>query len=55
MNRTATLDRQTSESKVHVELDNGIRLLASVASDGLAGLGVGGPVRLAWSRSAATT
>ena len=43
------------ESKVHVELDNGTRLLASVASDGLAGLGVGGPVRLAWSRSAATT
>jgi putative spermidine/putrescine transport system ATP-binding protein len=43
------------ESKVHVDLDGGPRLLASVASDGLAGLGVGGPVRLAWSRSAAMT
>jgi putative spermidine/putrescine transport system ATP-binding protein len=43
------------ESKVHVELGNGTKLLASVASDGLAGLEVGGPVRLAWSRAAATT
>jgi putative spermidine/putrescine transport system ATP-binding protein len=43
------------ESKVHVDLDDGPRILASVASDGLAGLGVGGPVRLAWSRSAATS
>jgi len=43
------------ECKVRVELDDGIRLLASVASDALAGVSVGGPVRLSWLRSAATT
>jgi putative spermidine/putrescine transport system ATP-binding protein len=43
------------ESKVHVDLDDGTRILASIASDGLAGVSVGGPVRLAWPRTAATT
>jgi putative spermidine/putrescine transport system ATP-binding protein len=43
------------ESKVHVDLDDGTRILASIASDGLAGVSVGGPVRLAWPRTAVTT
>jgi hypothetical protein len=43
------------ECKVRVDLGDGTHLLASVSSDGLAGVDVGGAVRLVWPRSAATT
>ncbi|CAN5570102.1 ABC transporter ATP-binding protein [soil metagenome] len=44
-----------AESRVRVELPDGSHLLASVPSDGLAGVAIGGSVRLAWSRTAAST
>ena len=45
-----------AECRVRVQLDDSpAHLLASVPSDGLAGVAPGGPVRLAWSRRAAFT
>ncbi len=45
-----------AECRVRVQLDDSsAHLLASVPSDGLAGVSPGGPVRLAWSRRAAFT
>ena len=46
-----------ADSRIRVQLDgvqaNGQHLLASVPSDGLAGVAIGGAIRLAWPRSAA--
>jgi len=44
-----------SECRVRVDLDDGSHLLANVPSDGLVGVAIGGPIRLAWSRYAAFT
>ena len=42
-----------ADCRVRVQLDDGTHLIASVPSDGLAGVAIGGSVRLAWSRYAA--
>ena len=42
-----------AECRLRVSVADGAQLLASVPSDGLAGVTVGGPVRLAWSPRAA--
>ncbi|MDO8364892.1 MAG: TOBE domain-containing protein, partial [Actinomycetota bacterium] len=42
-----------ADSRIRVDLVDGSHLLASVPSDGLVGVAIGGPVRLAWSRYAA--
>jgi putative spermidine/putrescine transport system ATP-binding protein len=42
-----------ADSRVRVHLDDGANMVASVPSDGLAGVAIGGNVRLAWSRDAA--
>ena len=44
-----------ADSRVRVDLADGSHLLANVPSDGLVGVAIGGSVRLAWSRSAAST
>ncbi len=44
-----------AESRVRVDLPDGSHLLANVPSDGLVGVVIGGSVRLAWSRTAAST
>jgi len=44
-----------AECRLRVQLDDGAHLLASIPSDGLAGVAIGGPIRLAWSRYAAFT
>jgi putative spermidine/putrescine transport system ATP-binding protein len=44
-----------SDCRVRVELADGSHILASVPSDGLAGVDMGGNVRVAWPRSAALT
>ena len=42
-----------ADSRIRVDLPDGAHLLASVPSDGLVGVAIGGPIRLAWSRFAA--
>jgi putative spermidine/putrescine transport system ATP-binding protein len=42
-----------ADCRVRVLLDDGTSMIASVPSDGLAGVATGGQVRLAWSRHAA--
>ncbi len=42
-----------AECRVRADLPDGTHLLANVPSDGLVGVAIGGPVRLAWSRNAA--
>ena len=42
-----------ADCRVRVQLDDGTSMIASVPSDGLAGVAIGGDVRLAWSRYAA--
>ena len=42
-----------ADCRVRVQLDDGAFMIASVPSDGLAGVAIGGNVRLAWPRSAA--
>ncbi|MEA3185560.1 MAG: putative spermidine/putrescine transport system ATP-binding protein [Ilumatobacteraceae bacterium] len=42
-----------ADCRVRVQLDDGSSMIASVPSDGLAGLAIGGPIRLAWPRAAA--
>jgi putative spermidine/putrescine transport system ATP-binding protein len=42
-----------ADSRVRVQLDDGTSMIASVPSDGLAGVAIGGSIRLAWSRYAA--
>ncbi len=42
-----------AECRVRADLPDGTHLLANVPSDGLVGVAIGGPVRLAWSRTAA--
>ena len=44
-----------ADSRVRVDLPDGSHLLANVPSDGLVGVVIGGSVRLAWSRTAAST
>ena len=44
-----------ADSRIRVDLSGGEHLLASVPSDGLVGVAIGGPIRLAWSRFAAYT
>jgi putative spermidine/putrescine transport system ATP-binding protein len=44
-----------ADCRLYVRLDDGAHLLASVPSDGLTGVAIGGPVRLAWPRLAAAT
>ncbi|MEQ1702244.1 MAG: ABC transporter ATP-binding protein, partial [Ilumatobacteraceae bacterium] len=44
-----------ADSRVRVDLPDGAHLLASVPSDGLVGVAIGGSIRLAWSRYAAYT
>ena len=44
-----------ADSRVRVDLADGSHLLANVPSDGLVGVVIGGSVRLAWSRAAAST
>jgi putative spermidine/putrescine transport system ATP-binding protein len=44
-----------SDCRVRVDLADGSHLLASVPSDGLAGVTIGGNTRLVWPRSAAMT
>jgi putative spermidine/putrescine transport system ATP-binding protein len=44
-----------ADSRVRVDLDDGSHLLASLPSDGLSGVVIGGSIRLAWSRDAAFT
>ncbi len=42
-----------AECRVRVQLDDGSHMIASVPSDGLAGVAIGGSARLAWPRGAA--
>jgi putative spermidine/putrescine transport system ATP-binding protein len=42
-----------ADCRVRAQLDDGTFMVASVPSDGLAGVAIGGPVRLAWPRFAA--
>ncbi len=42
-----------ADCRVRVQLGDGASMIASVPSDGLAGVAIGGNVRLAWPRSAA--
>jgi putative spermidine/putrescine transport system ATP-binding protein len=42
-----------ADCRLRVDVGRGHHLLASVPSDGLAGVTIGGPVRLSWPRSAA--
>ena len=42
-----------ADCRVRVQLDDGSYMIASLPSDGLAGVAIGGSVRLAWSRYAA--
>ena len=42
-----------ADCRVRVQLDDGTSMIASVPSDGLAGVAIGGNVRLAWPRYAA--
>ena len=42
-----------ADCRVRVQLDDGTSMVASVPSDGLAGVAIGGSVRLAWPRYAA--
>ncbi|MEY2583571.1 MAG: putative spermidine/putrescine transport system ATP-binding protein [Ilumatobacteraceae bacterium] len=42
-----------ADCRVRVQLDDGTHMIASVPSDGLAGVAIGGNVRLAWPRYAA--
>jgi putative spermidine/putrescine transport system ATP-binding protein len=42
-----------ADCRVRVQLDDGTPMIASVPSDGLAGVAIGGSIRLAWSRYAA--
>jgi putative spermidine/putrescine transport system ATP-binding protein len=42
-----------ADCRVRAQLDDGASMIASVPSDGLAGVAIGGRVRLAWPRSAA--
>ena len=44
-----------ADSRIRVDLHGGDHILASVPSDGLVGVAIGGPIRLAWSRFAAYT
>lgn len=44
-----------ADSRVRVDLDDGSHLLANVPSDGLVGVAIGEKIRLAWSRTAAST
>jgi putative spermidine/putrescine transport system ATP-binding protein len=44
-----------ADSRIRVDLPDGAHLLASVPSDGLVGVAIGGSIRLAWSRFAAYT
>ena len=44
-----------ADSRIRVDLPGGEHLLASVPSDGLVGVAMGGDIRLAWSRFAAYT
>ncbi|MFM8856887.1 MAG: ABC transporter ATP-binding protein [Actinomycetota bacterium] len=44
-----------ADCRVHVTIDGSSRLLASVPSDGLAGVTIGDSIRLAWPRHAAFT
>ena len=55
--RVADIQYTGADSRVHVTFDGeqatGRHLLASVPSDGLAGIAIGGAIRLAWPRTAA--
>ena len=51
----ADLQYLGADSRIRVDLPDGAHLLASVPSDGLVGVSIGGSVRLAWSRAAAST
>jgi putative spermidine/putrescine transport system ATP-binding protein len=42
-----------ADCRVRVQLDDGTSMIVSVPSDGLAGVAIGGSVRLAWPRYAA--
>ncbi|HZY07295.1 MAG TPA: TOBE domain-containing protein, partial [Ilumatobacteraceae bacterium] len=42
-----------ADCRVRAQLDDGTFMVASVPSDGLAGVAIGGPIRLAWPRFAA--
>ena len=42
-----------ADCRVRVHLDDGTSMIASVPSDGLAGVAIGANVRLAWPRFAA--
>jgi putative spermidine/putrescine transport system ATP-binding protein len=42
-----------ADCRVRVQLDDGTSMIASVSSDGLAGVAIGGDIRLAWPRNAA--
>ena len=44
-----------ADSRIRVQLEDGSHLLANVPSDGLVGVVIGEPLRLAWSRHAAFT
>ncbi len=44
-----------ADSRIRVQLDDGSHILANVPSDGLVGVAIGEPLRLAWSRYAAFT
>ena len=51
----ADLQYLGADSRIRVDLPDGAHLLASVPSDGLVGVAIGGSIRLAWSRDAAFT
>jgi len=51
----ADLQYLGADSRIRVDLPDGAHLLASVPSDGLVGVAIGGSIRLAWSRYAAYT
>ena len=44
-----------ADSRIRVQLADGSHLLANVPSDGLVGVAIGAPLRMAWSRYAAFT
>lgn len=51
----ADLQYLGADSRIRVDLPDGAHLLASVPSDGLVSVAIGGSIRLAWSRFAAYT
>jgi putative spermidine/putrescine transport system ATP-binding protein len=53
--KVADLQYLGADCRIRTDLPDGSQLLATVPSDGLVGVAIGGPIRLAWSHYAAYT